>query len=205
METNSEEYWNDKHEKEEWDRRNVWAMRHIIENVPQEARVLVVGCAQGMECFELARHRPDLSLILGVDISDISLEKARLALVTLADTHAGEKVWSRIRFEKKDLMKLGNIMTAGSMDYIICIETLEHFHPKRHKFILSSLMHPLKEGGKCFITVPGRNAGDDIEHPKGQFSEQELYDFLSEYSRSIIFYCNRDKDRVICEATKKLK
>jgi len=198
-EINSQEYWDERHAVDSWDRRNIFAMAIAIDHIPESGRVLVAGCAQGREVIELARMRPDLQAIIGVDFSQTAIDKARAAC--LERQKAYDMVWDRIRFECIDLHRLDKHLTSRTFDYAICIETLEHVKAKYVKFAALQLMHMLKEHGKLLVTVPGPAAQPDPEHEKN-WSEQMIYDLFKEEAYSINFYTVRVDARVVAEITR---
>lgn len=202
-EVNSQEYWDERHTDVDWERRNIFAMAIAIDHIPNEGRVLVAGCAQGREVFELARMRPDLQSIVGVDFSQVAIHKAREILWTHPDRRLEDStIWTRTGFFCVELHRLEKHFTKRTFDYVICIETLEHVKAKYLEFASSQLMYMLKEHGKLLLTVPGPNSAPDPEHPHN-WNEQMVYDlFKGKEAYSINFYTVRVDDRVVAEITR---
>ena len=108
----------------------------IQKSLPAQARILDVGCGNGV----ISRHLGKFDFnVTGIDVSDKTIEKAN-ALNTL----------SNVMFVRKSAEEL---MASGEQyDAIICSEVLEHLdHPEA---LLEVLNKTLSVNGKLIITVP---------------------------------------------------
>ena len=199
-EINSQEYWDERHAAEEWERRNVFAMAIAIDHIPKDGRVMIAGCAQGREAFELARARPDLQSIVGVDFAQSAIDKARNQLAERS-SHNYIPVLGRTQFYTVDLHRLEKHFIARTFDYLICIETLEHVKAKYREFAAAQMLRMLKENSKLLVTVPGPNSAPDPEHDHN-WNEQMIYDLFKFDAYSINFYTVRVDDRVVAEITR---
>ena len=100
-------------------------------------RVLLdVGCGSGYLARRLKASSPD-TIIHGVDISSVALERARAAM---------DEVW-QVNLDQSDLP-----MPSDQYDAVVCIEVLEHLYDPAHA--LSEICRVLVRGGRAVITVP---------------------------------------------------
>ncbi|MGR3301661.1 MAG: class I SAM-dependent methyltransferase [Candidatus Scalindua sp.] len=125
--------------------------------------VLDAGCGDGRFCYELQHENVR---IIGIDYSERAIAFAR------AFYPDGE-------FYVQDLKK---ISLSYRFDYIVLIETLEHFTPEDIPIILEKLFHILKPEGKLIITVPSTKI-PLIFVPKHyqHFTEESLQNTLQDY------------------------
>lgn len=216
METNSPEYWEARHQRDDWPRWSSWAMEVPIRNVPQGGEVIIFACGQGMEAIKLLEHRPDIDYILALDVSRTAIKKAEQ---NLAESDLKEK--DKIEFLAMDILNLSGMMT---FDYGISIQNLEHWKPKTHPDYLNKMFTCIKPGGTLFLTGVGStwdlkqtNSGHLItpegvgeDHPNDlhycNWTEQSMYDLLRHKkvgAESVTFWSIRNKDRVLAEAHKR--
>ncbi len=216
MEVNSTEYWELRHARDDWPRWSSWAMEIAMKNIPTNARVMIVGCGQGMEAIKLLNHRPDIKSVYAFDIAKSAIRKAHKNCTQLTDIKDKDKLWLCVN----DLFTLNTENYSRPFDYCISIQNLEHWKPETHIEALRRMLRPLKEGGKLFITGVGKSwdldennfgplvcDGEEKQYSNdlhyNNWSEQELYDLLVRLDvECVTFYRKRGSDRVIAEATK---
>lgn len=120
--------------------------------------ILDAGCGDGRFCYELKNEK---AKIIGVDFSEKAIKFA--------------KVFNpNVKFLVQDLKSLN---LSYKFDYIVLIETLEHFKPKEMVHILKNLFNVLKNGGKLVITIPSKNLPITKKHFQ-HFSEDSLRKIL---------------------------
>lgn len=115
----------------------------LLSFLPEEGKLLEVGCGVGSLSSEIARRRPLLD-ILGIDIAADS--------VRLANHHYARP---NLRFECKRLEDIG-----GAYDCVLLCDVLHHVERQEHEGLLAACRSILREGGVVVIK--------DIERDKGQ-------------------------------------
>lgn len=124
-------------------------------------RVLDVGCGDGRFCYELKNENLKIT---GIDFS----EKA----IGFAKSFSPE-----VEFLAQDIE---NLKLKQKFDYMVMIETLEHFIPEKIPVILENLSNVLKENGKLIITVPSKNLPLQKKHYQ-HFTNESLANTLSQH------------------------
>ncbi len=215
LEVNSPEYWEIRHQREDWPRCSSWAMDIVFEVLPRNADVLIVGCGQGMEAVKLIEHRPDFKSIVAIDISPIAIEKAKARAVGIAGPQG--KIAHFVVADVFDLKSLKH-----TYDFIISIQNFEHWRHELQTVALHQLWKKLRPGGQFFFTGIGRSwsldlmnyspmeyNGEIIETPNdyhyNNWNEQDVYNlFICDAikANNVRFYRRRGRDRVIAVATK---
>ena len=108
----------------------------LINSLPNNARILDVGCGNGVISRHLGRFGFNVT---GIDVSDKAIEKARLL-----------NTFSNVIFMTKSAEEL--IAEGAKYDAIICSEVLEHLNDP--EALLDVLNKSLTNNGKLIITVP---------------------------------------------------
>ena len=213
LEVNSPEYWEIRHQRDDWPRWSKWAMSLVFESIPQGADVLEVGGGQGQAAIELRLRRPDLGRILSFDVSPTAIDKARkIAANARAD----------VEFEVLDVFELDNHIKKNTFDYAFSLQNMEHWRPELHRASLVQTVLPVRPGGKIFITGVGKAwnlsqmnyspmmyNGKEIQVPNdyhyNHWSEQEMYDMAVSLDNieSVRFFKRRGLERVITEISKR--
>ena len=218
---NSMLYWDLRHARDDWPRWSAWALQTPIKSIINRGSVIDVACGQGMECISLFKHRPDLNLIVGFDLSvhaikkaNINLEKAKIGYPDLD--------WTRVRFEVQDIFNMDSLYgTMSTFNYCISIQNMEHWKPEFHNIAAKHMLDFVKYGGKVFFTGVGKSWEMDENNygvlilPDGKavdaendlhytsWSEQDVYDlFIGQGASQVTFFPTRQGDRVIAEVTK---
>src|SRR5689334_22953000 len=95
------------------DRKRVdFIARVLKDNLPPQARILDVGCGNGV----ISRHLGKLGFnVLGIDVSEKTIETAR-SLTQI----------SNVQFQKKSAEEL--VANGEKYEAVICSEVLEHLH-----------------------------------------------------------------------------
>ena len=145
LEVNGPEYWELRHQREDWPRQSGWAQMILEQEVPVAADVLVIGCGQGAVESALLAARPDINSILGIDISPTAIKKAQAL-----NTHG--KITNKVM----DVFNVRKEIPADSMDFIITIQDFDHWKPEDHTTIFRNLWGRLRVGGRFFFTGVGK-------------------------------------------------
>lgn len=209
LKINSPEYWEIRHQREDWPRESGWVLPTIVESVPQDARVLEIGCGQGAFAAAFKKSRPDV-VMKAVDVSPTAIEKA----------HRYHHLTTQIAFQVADVFNLTQDLRDEEYDYIITIQNFEHWHPSVQKEALHQMWKRLRPGGRLFFTGVGDSwdltqmnyspmiwEGSEIQTPNdyhyNKWSEQSVYDlFMTQKAKSVKFWRLRQKDRVVAEGEK---
>jgi len=209
LEVNSPEYWEIRHQRDDWPRQSGWVLPTIVKCVPQDARVLEIGCGQGAFAAELKKMRPDL-IVKGIDISPTAIEKA----------NKNHGLGYQLRFDVADVFRLSQDLEDEEYNYIISIQNFEHWKLNTHKEALHQIWKRLMPGGRFFFTGVGEawnlngmnyspmtvngqtvNVPNDLHY--NVWTEQSVYDlFQTQKATSVKFWRLRQKDRVVAEAEK---
>jgi 2-polyprenyl-3-methyl-5-hydroxy-6-metoxy-1,4-benzoquinol methylase len=208
LEINSPVYWEIRHHRESWPRESGWVLPTIVKSIPQDARVLEIGCGQGAFAASLKKSRPDVTM-KAIDCSPTAIEKARNHYVSTG-----------IKFQVADVFNLTSDLKDEEYDYIITIQNFEHWHPSIQKEALHQMWKRLKLGGKLFFTGVGEAwdltqmnyspmmwKGGEIQAPNdyhyNKWSEQDFYDLCqTQKAKSVKFWRLRGKDRIVAEVEK---
>ncbi len=112
----------------------------------EDKLILEIGCGTGRFCYLLSKEFPD-KLIIGVDISETSLEFAR----KLKDISGAVNLC----FQKEDMFSLP--FPDRHFDVVFTEGVIEHFkldcHPN-YKTALREMIRVTKPGGKVLVAVP---------------------------------------------------
>jgi ubiquinone/menaquinone biosynthesis C-methylase UbiE len=127
----------------------VYLSRHVIDerflpHLPQNARVLDVGCGGGKFTKYIADQRPDLHIV-GIDLSDPQLARASKLLRGYGD---------RVRFELGDATQLK--FADGSFDGVLSYGSIKHW--TSHDAGLAECLRVLKASGPLLVTDADRSA-----------------------------------------------
>ena len=213
LEVNSPEYWEIRHQREDWPRSSSWAMDVIKDQIPHQAKVLIVGCGQGEEAIYIINHRPDVRIV-AFDVSPTAIEKARQKLEN--NSHMF------IHYMVADVFNLKNALKNQEFDYAFSIQNFEHWKPSTHVEALRQIWSRIKPGGKFFFTGVGRAwdlsimnyspmeyMGKTIQAPNdyhyNNWSEQDVYDLFMKdpiQAKTVTFWRLRRNNRVVAEAQK---
>jgi 2-polyprenyl-3-methyl-5-hydroxy-6-metoxy-1,4-benzoquinol methylase len=157
---------------------------HWICNQVEGARILDVGCSQGIVCLLLGREGYDCT---GVDAETPAIEVARAAL---AKEEAA--VQKRVHFVLADATQLP--FEDNAFDSIVLCEILEHLtHPEK---VLREVRRVLKEQGKLIVSVPyGLLAHADHKHSLYPIS---LLETLRPFFRSTLLEAPQTNQLVYC-------
>lgn len=138
-------------------------------------RIWSAGCASGAEAYSLAMTAMDAHVsveVVGSDISERSLEKARSGLFTQFEVQRGLPVRHLLRYFMKhdeswsvsDRLRaavswrrdnlLGDLQGLGSFDVILCRHVLSMMDPAIHGKVLATLRSALAPDG-YLILAPG--------------------------------------------------
>jgi ubiquinone/menaquinone biosynthesis C-methylase UbiE len=127
----------------------VYLSRHVIDerflpHLPQDARVLDVGCGGGKFTKYIADQRPDLHIV-GIDLSDPQLARASKLLRGYGD---------RVRFELGDATQLK--FPNASFDGVLSYGSIKHWTSQDAG--LAECLRVLKPGGPLLVTEADRSA-----------------------------------------------
>ena len=100
--------------------------------------ILDAGCGDGRFCHELSKEN---IRIVGVDFSKNAIGFAK-------------SFNPDVEFFVQDLEDLN---LKYKFDYVLLIETLEHFIPEKIPIILQNISNVLKKEGKLIVAVPSKN------------------------------------------------
>lgn len=138
-----------------------------LENLPERAVVVDLGCGSGALLGRIGRERPDARLI-GIDVEPAALALARRRLPAA-------------EFVSGDLDQIGCDTGAfhGSADAVVCSEVIEHLSsPERVLRLAGELLRP---GGLLVVTVPAgpMNNFDRLIGHRKHYRLDELNSLLS--------------------------
>ena len=205
---NSPEYWEIRHQREEWPRTSGWVQPLLKNIVPNRANVLEVGGGQGAFSWALLNARPDLT-IKCIDISPTAIERAQKLYTDV-----------NLTFQIADVFNFTRDLRNEEYDYIISIQNFEHWPMNTHKEAFHQIWKRLKPGGKFFFTGVGQDwdlnkmnystmnyRGNMVSIPNdyhyNKWSEQNFYDLCqTQKAKSVKFWRLRGKDRVVAEGEK---
>jgi SAM-dependent methyltransferase len=110
------------------------------------SRVLDLGCGEGRHVHGL--HMLGGMDVIGVDLNEASLEKAREGLATLPPRREGDP--HTTQFQNGDATQLK--FADNTFDAVICSEVLEHLPD--YDAALAEIRRVLKPAGRLCVTVP---------------------------------------------------
>ena len=119
------------------DQKRVDFIAGVLEqSLPKGARILDVGCGNGV----ISRHLGRMGFnVLGIDVSEKTIEKARAATAL-----------PNVQFMTKSAEEL--VASGETYNAVICSEVLEHLNDPGA--LIEVLYQTLAEGGKLIVTVP---------------------------------------------------
>jgi SAM-dependent methyltransferase len=148
-----------------WHRRK---FSEIASRIPDRSIVLDLGCGPGSFLSIFAESHPN-SLALGADISSRQIEFAR--------ERVGKRFGDRVRFLELSPDTVRMPIADRSVDYVTCIEVLEHIHPFFAIQLLSEARRVLKPSGHLLVTTPNyRSLWPLIEWVLERKSEVKYHD-----------------------------
>ncbi|MBS1745947.1 MAG: methyltransferase domain-containing protein [Bacteroidetes bacterium] len=119
------------------DRKRIDFIADSLQNtLPKTARILDVGCGNGVISRHLGRYGYNVT---GIDVSEKAIEIAKKL-----------NKYNNVRFETKSAEQL--VAEGEKYDAIICSEVLEHL--SNPDALLEVLNKSLTQNGKLLITVP---------------------------------------------------
>ncbi|WP_447971402.1 class I SAM-dependent methyltransferase [Nitrospira sp. M1] len=119
-------------------------------DLPQGITVLDIACGSGLPTFYLAQHVGQTGRVVGLDISEAQLLRAR--------TYQGPHFpW--LEFRQSDIRHLPSDL--GTFDRITGNLSFMFFRPNR-KETLEQLTHYLKPGGQLVLTFPSLGTFDSL-------------------------------------------
>lgn len=165
-------------------------------NIPQNGRVLDVGCGYGGLSLTLAGLRPDLH-ILGVDV-----EADALASAAAAATQSG---WANVAFEQGDGHQLK--YEDNQFDAVLCQTLL--IHVRDAQAVVRDMTRVLKPGGVFFAaefsftgTDIGYDSSNDARLDRNWHSENHrIYHLYMDGKKALGLGDNRDGWRIPLLAT----
>jgi SAM-dependent methyltransferase len=126
--------------------------------LPAAPRVLDAGCGTGEASLRIAETFTAARL-LGVDVLDASLERARTRCAHLAE---------RVRFERRSIFELG--LDDASFDLTVCRHVLHSIpHPER---VVAELVRVTRAGGVVHLIAEDYGM---IHFPKRRFDPQRIW------------------------------
>jgi SAM-dependent methyltransferase len=126
--------------------------------IPAAPRILDAGCGTGEATWRLADAFPDAT-VLGVDILDPSLERARAKAARFGD---------RVRFENRSIYELG--LPADSFDLVACRHVLQSIpHAER---VIAELVRVTRPGGRLHLVAEDYGM---IHFPQRKFDPMRLW------------------------------
>ena len=126
--------------------------------LPAAPRILDAGCGTGEASRRLAEAFPGAS-VLGVDVLDGSLERARAGAARFGD---------RVRFENRSIYELG--LPPASFDLVVCRHVLQSIpHADR---AIAELVRVIRPGGRLHLIAEDYGM---IFFPKRRFDPARLW------------------------------
>ena len=166
------------------DRLALLAVLHGLEPAPPDrARVLEVGCADGMNLVAMAAHSPDLEAV-GFDLVEPALGRAAAADLGLAN----------VRLEQADLLEPRD---WGEFDYVVAHGVYAWVPDAAREALMALFARSLAPQGIAFVSynaLPGArlramlremvllHAGADAGISERVDSGRELYEFLAPWA-----------------------
>ena len=106
----------------------------ILQRVPEQGRLLDVGCFVGLATYEIARRRPGLE-ILGIDLYPRYIDLAR--------RYNGAK---NVQYDARRLQEV-----TGSYDCVMFSDVIHHVEPTEARAMLAYCQRILTPGGYVFV------------------------------------------------------
>jgi SAM-dependent methyltransferase len=166
------------------DRLALLAILHGLEPAPPDAaRVLEVGCADGMNLVAMAGHAPGLTAV-GFDVVDPALGREAAAALGLGN----------VRLEQGDLLEPRD---WGEFDYVVAHGVYSWVPEPVRDALMALLARCLAPQGVAFVSynaLPGArlrtmlremallHAGEQVEPSERVDRARELYEFLAPWS-----------------------
>jgi 2-polyprenyl-3-methyl-5-hydroxy-6-metoxy-1,4-benzoquinol methylase len=144
----------------------------LQQNIPARAKVLDVGCGNGV----ISRHLGQFGYeVLGIDISQKTIDVAR-----------SKNKLPNVRFEAVS----AEALTAQGQQYdaVICSEVLEHLH--QPGLLLHTIYSSLKPEGVLIVTVPNGNGPREVCVTKPMLrarNSPKLWAFINSVKKSLGF------------------
>jgi SAM-dependent methyltransferase len=130
----------------------VWLERHLFPRLPTRAKVLDLGCGNGVPATQMLAERFD---VIGVDISDVQISRARRLVPTAS-------------FVRADITSLE--FPLESFDAVVSFFALIHIPLEEQLGILGKVSSWLVPGGTFLATV-GHHAWTGV----GDFYGADMY------------------------------
>jgi len=121
--------------------------RELLGRVPQDARLLDVGCGGGQIALALARRRPDLRVV-GLDLSAEQVARARKRGAKLAD---------RVSFIEGSALE--QPFDDASFDVVVSVASLKHWPDQQRG--LSECVRVLRPDGALLVVEADRGCSHD--------------------------------------------
>lgn len=157
-----------------------------------KGRVLDIACGSGYGSELLCTGNDGLDEIVGIDISEESIEYAK--------EHYS---YSNTSYYVDDALNRNLHRVYGQFDTVISFETIEHF--EGDKVFVENIHNLLKPGGKFIVSTPfGRGKGEPCTCPFHvyQYREEEFLEVLSPF-KSLEMYNQSSEVIEIPKADKK--
>jgi len=126
--------------------------------LPPAPRILDAGCGTGEATWRLADAFPGAT-VLGVDILDASLDRARQKAVRFGD---------RVRFENRSIYELG--LPSGSFDLVACRHVLQSI-PHADQ-VVAELVRVVRPGGRLHLIAEDYGM---IHFPRRRFDPMRMW------------------------------
>ena len=117
----------------------------LLRRLPPEPDVLELGCGAGVRS---TRKLAERGRLVGVDISEVQLRRARERAPSATFTHAD---MTRVRFEPE------------SFDAVVSLFALAHVPRAELPALVERIAHWLRPGGRFLATMGARGAGEAVE------------------------------------------
>lgn len=167
-----------------------------IASMPKGKRVLDIGCSSGNVLIRYARKAPKDSYILGVDIDEDLIKKAKEYLEKEPDD-----VKKILQFVNKPVEDIDE--PAESFDTLSATEFFEHILQSEHYSIMSHCLRFLKPEGNMIVGVPNRFPNNiyavqkryrwDWFNHYTHFTKKSLEAFMGKYFKEVVFHTVYDE------------